>query len=94
MDITPNFQKYFTNTKLTTKFLNNNGKELVFDITNSVGFFDMKHTKVLNSYRMRDASYNLPKTRTKLLNPLLPELENFEDSYEEISDNDLKGQGI
>ena len=74
--------------------MNINEKELVFDIFNSVGFYDMKKTKVLNSTRMRDASYNQPKTRTKLLNPFLPEVEKIEVSYEEISDNDLKGQGI
>ena len=44
-DITPNIQEYFTNTKLTTKCLENNEKETVFDILNNVGFYDMKHTK-------------------------------------------------
>ena len=41
-----------------------------------------------NSDRMKDALYNLPKTKAKILNPPLPAIENIEDSYEEISDND------
>ena len=48
-DITRNIQKNFTDTKLTTKCLNNNEKETVFDILNNVGFCDMKHTKCLHS---------------------------------------------
>ena len=35
-DITPNIQNYFTNTKLTTKSLNINKKQTVFDILNVV----------------------------------------------------------
>ena len=54
----------------------------------------MKHIKRLNSARMKDVLQNLPKTITKFLNPLLPEIENLEDSYEEISDNDLEDQGF
>ena len=54
-DITPNFPKYFTNTKLSTKSLNNNEKETVFDILNNVGFLDMKYTEGLSSTRMKDA---------------------------------------
>ena len=42
--------------------MNNNEKETVFDIYNNVGFMDMKHTKGLNSARMRDALCNNPKT--------------------------------
>ena len=37
-------------------------KETVFDILNNIGFYDMKHTKGLNSARMKGALYNLPKT--------------------------------
>ena len=54
----------------------------------------MKDTKSLNSARMRDALYNLPKTKTKIFNPPFSEIEIIEDSHEEISDNDLEGQGI
>ena len=44
-DITLNIQKIITDTKLTTKSLNNIEKETVFDIFNKVVFCDMKHTK-------------------------------------------------
>ena len=54
----------------------------------------MKHTKGLNSARMRHPLYNLPKRKTKILNPPLPQIEIIEDSYEVTSDNDLEGQGI
>ena len=44
---------------------------------------------------MKDALHNLPKTIAKFLYLLLPEIENIEDFYgEEISDNNLEGQGI
>ena len=43
---------------------------------------------------MKDASYNQPKTLPKILNSPLPAIEYIEDSYEEISDNDLDGQGV
>ena len=43
---------------------------------------------------MKNALDILPTTTPKILNLLLPALENIEDSYEEISDNDLEGQGI
>ena len=36
--ITPDIQAYFTNTKLTTKFLDNVAKETVFDLLENVGF--------------------------------------------------------
>ena len=42
---------------------------------------------------MKDALYNLPKTILKILNLPLAAIGNIEDSYEEISDNDLGGQG-
>ena len=79
-DITPNIETYFTNTKLTTKFLNNIEQETVLDIHNSVGFYDMKHTNGLYSARLRDALYNLPKTIPIVLNPPLPAIENVENS--------------
>ena len=55
-----NIQKCFTDTKLTTNLLDNIEKEAVFDILNSVGSYDMKHTEGLNSTRMEDVLYNLP----------------------------------
>ena len=39
-DISPDIQAYFTNTKLTTKFLDKFEKETVFDILQNVGFHD------------------------------------------------------
>ena len=68
--------------------------ETVFDILDNVGFFDMKHTKVLITTRLKVALYLLPKTITKILNHSSPAIEIIEISYEEISDIDLEGQGI
>ena len=45
-DIIRNIQKYFTNTKLTTKSMDNDEKETVFDIFDNVGFYDEKTQKV------------------------------------------------
>ena len=42
---------------------------------------------------MKDALYNLPKTKPKILNPPLAAIGNTEDSHEEIPDIDLEGQG-
>ena len=72
--------------------LNNNEKETVFDILYNFGFYDMKHTKGLNSAKTKDALHNLPKTITNSLILPLPEVEKIEDSL--TSDNDLDGQGI
>ena len=85
-DITPNIQKYSLDTKFTTKTLTNNEKETVVDILNNVGFYDTKYIRGLNSSRIKGALCNLPKAIAKILNPLLPESEIIEDSYEEISD--------
>ena len=74
--------------------MDNGEKETAFDILNKVGFFNMKHTKRLSSARMKDALYNLPKTKTKIINSPLTAIEDIGDSYEETSDNDLEGQGI
>ena len=93
-DVTPDIQKYFTNTKFTTKSLNRKEKETVFMILKKVGFYELKHIKALNSARKKDVLHKLPKTFTKILNPFLPEVENVEDSFEKISDNDLEGQGV
>ena len=43
---------------------------------------------------MEGASYFVPKTITRILNPSLPENENIEKSYEEKSDIDLERQKI
>ena len=69
-------------------------KQYLIYLINTVGFYDMKHTKGFDSARMKDALYDLPKTIATVLNPTLPEIGNIEDSFEEISDNDLEGQGI
>ena len=37
--------------------------------------------------------YNIPITKPKILNPPLAAVGIIQDSYEEISDNDLEGQG-
>ena len=39
---------FFSNTKLTTKSLNNNEKETVFEIHDNVGFYYMKNTRRIN----------------------------------------------
>ena len=87
-DITPDFQAFFTIAKLTTKFLDNVEKETVFDILKNVGFFDKIPKIVVNSSRMKDALNNLPKMKDKIRNPLLPSIENVEDS------SDLEGEGV
>ena len=74
--------------------MNNNEKERKFDIPKMVGFYDMKDTKGLNSPRMKNALKLLPKTVPKILIPPLPEIENKENSFEKICDNDLKWQEI
>ena len=81
-DITPDVQKLFTNTKRTTKTLDNDEKETVFDTINNVGSYDMTHTKGLKSARLKDALKCLPKIIEKIRNPLLslPSIENIEES--------------
>ena len=44
--------------------------------------------KGLNSARMKDDLYNLPKVIDKFRNPTLPTIENIEDS------SDLQGEGV
>ena len=87
-DITPDIQAYFTNTKLTTKFLDNVEKETVFDLLENVGFYDNIPKIGFNSARNKDALYNLPKVIDKIRNSPLPSTENVEDS------SDLEGQGV
>ena len=71
-DIKPNIQNYFTNTKLTTKNIDNENKLTVYDILKNTGFYSMRHTKRLNSARMKDALNILPKEIAKIRNPPLP----------------------
>ena len=85
-DIKPNSQTYFTNTKLTTKIMDDEDKLTVYDILKNTGFYSMKHTKGLNLAGMRDALYNLPKEIAKTRNALLPAIENESD--------DLQGEGV
>ena len=70
-DITPEIQRKFTNINLTTKSLDNDEKETVFDILNIVGFYDMRHTKGVKSTRMKDSLKYLPKVIQRTRNPLL-----------------------
>ena len=51
-DVKPNTQT--TNTKLTTKNMDDEDKSTVYDILKNTGFCFLKHTKGLNSARMRD----------------------------------------
>ena len=82
----PNIQKYFTNTKLTSKNMDNEDKSTVYDILKNTGFYSMKHTKGLKSARMINVLYNLPKEIAKIRNPPLPAIENESD--------DLQGDGF
>ena len=88
-DITPDIQVYFTNTKLTTKFLRNAEKETVFDILENVGFYYNIHKEGLKSAKIKDVLYILPKAMAKIRNPPLPVKENIED----VSDN-LQREGV
>ena len=85
-DIKPNIQKYFTNTKLTTKNMNDADKSTVNDILKITGFYFIRHTKGLNSARMKDALYNLPREIAKNRNPLLLAIE--------IESDSLEGEGV
>ena len=85
-DIKPNIQAYFTDTKQTTKHMNDEDKSTVFDILKKTGFYSMKHTKGLKSARMIDALYSLPKEIAKIRNPPLPAIENESDI--------LQGEGV
>ena len=50
----------------------------------------MRHNKGLNSARMKDALYNLPKAIAKIRNPSLPAIE----VIESVSDNLQEGVKI
>ena len=87
-DINPNIQSYFTNTKSTTKNMDNGDKLTVFNIVTNVDFYSMAQNNGFKSARMRVALYNLPKAIAEIRNPTLTEIENIED----VSD-DLQGEG-
>ena len=85
-DISPDIQAYFTNTKLTTNFLDSFEKETVFEILKDVGFYDNIPKIGFKAARMKDALYNLPNEIDKIRNPPLPAIENESD--------DLQGEGV
>ena len=92
-DVIPKIQKLFTITKLTAKSLDNNEEETLYDLLNSVGFYDNIPTRGLKSARMQDVIKVLPKIIEKIHNLHLPTTENVEDFYGEVSSY-LEGQGI
>ena len=71
-DISPDIQAYFTNTKLSTNFLDNFEKETVFEILKDVGFYDNIPKIGFKAARMKDALNNLPNEIDKIRNPPLP----------------------
>ena len=85
-DIKPNIQNYFTNTNLTTKRMNDEDKQTVYDILKNIGFYSIHHVKGMRSSRMQDALYNLPKVVAKIRNPPIREIDN--------NDDNLEGQGV
>ena len=85
-DIKPNIQNYFTNTNQTTKNMDDEDKLTIYDILKNIGFHSMRHTKGLNSARMKDALNNLPREIAKIRNPPLTEIEN--------ESNNLQGEGV
>ena len=60
-DIKPNIQNYFTNTRLTTKRMDNEDKLIIFNILKNVGFYDNIPKIGLKSARTKDAIFNLPR---------------------------------
>ena len=85
-DINPNIQNYFTNTKLTTTRMNNENKSIVYDILKNTGFYSTHHVKGMNSARMQDALYNLPREIARIRNPPITAIESESDN--------LEGQGL
>ena len=85
-DIKPNIWKYFTNTYLTSKNMDDEDKSTAYDILKKTGFYSMRNTKGLKSARMKDALNNLPKETAKIRNRLLPTIENESDN--------LEGEGV
>ena len=87
-DVTPSIQQYFRKTGSTTKSLNNNEKETVYNILKDVGFYNTRHKIGLKAARMKDVLYDLPKEIAKIRNPTLPSIENVADS------DDLQREGV
>ena len=54
-DISADIPAYFTNTKLTTNFMDKFEKETVFDIVQNVGFYDNIPKTGFKAARMNDA---------------------------------------
>ena len=69
--------------------MNNEDKLTVFNKLRNTCFYSMRHTKGLNSARMKAALYNLPKALDKTRNPPLPTIEDIEDTT-----YDLEGRGV
>ena len=65
-DINPSTQKVLKNRKLTIKSLDDNEKDKVYDMVDSVGFYDIIDTKGLKSARMQDVIKVLPKNIQKI----------------------------
>ena len=82
-DITPDIQAYFTNTKHTTRILDDIEKETVYDILQDVGFYDNIPRVGLKAARMQDALHVLPNEIKRIREPALPAIE-----------NDLQGEGV
>ena len=87
-DIKLNIQEYFTNTKLTTKNMNDEDKSIIYDILRNTGFYSMRPKKGKQSARTIDARNNLPNAVAKIRNPSLRTIENTKSS------SDLEGQGV
>ena len=86
-DITADIQEFLTETNITIRPMNNEDKSTVFNILEKTGFYSKTSNKGLNSARLKDAFYELPKTVAKKRNPLLAlPLAEVEES-EEKSDN-------
>ena len=85
-DIKPNIQNYFTNTRLTTKHMDDDDKSTVYDMLKDIGFYSIRHKKGKKSFRMKDALYNLPNEMDKIRNLPLPAIENEPDN--------LQGEGV
>ena len=87
-DVTPSIQQYFIKTGSTTKSLNNNEKETVYNILKDVGFYKTRNNKGLKANRMGVALHDLPEVIDRIRNAPLPSNENVEDS------SDREGQGL
>ena len=85
-DINPNIQNYFTKTYLTTKRMNNEDKSTVYDRLKNTGFYSTHHVKGMNSARMQDALYNLPREIARIQNPPITAIESESDN--------LEGEGV